>query len=174
MSSRESKDRNLQQKCHRGVVYSMVTIINNSKGYIWKSLKVNVKSFSSQESILELCMGTDVNQTYRGDHFCNIYKIIFYIFANIKSSCCTPEANIKLYVSYIFHKQIRRQLNIPIPRDLWLLLLKQPQKWCYIKSPLKESESSRRLGINVKSMCKWDSSCIAVQVTAGISKNYWG
>ena len=53
-----------------------------------------------------LCMGTDVNQTYCGDHFCNIDKIIFYIFANFKSSCCTPEANIKLYVSYIFHKQI--------------------------------------------------------------------
>ena len=38
-------------------------------------------------------MGTDIYQTYYGDHFA--------VYENVKSLCSTPETDIKLYVKYV-------------------------------------------------------------------------
>ena len=40
----------------------------------------------------------DVNQTYCGDHIA--------VYTNTESLCCTPEANIMLYVNYTLIKNL--------------------------------------------------------------------
>lgn len=49
-----------------------------------------LKTFSIHKFLL--CMVTDVNSTYRGDHF--------IIHTNIKLLCCISEMNIALYANY--------------------------------------------------------------------------
>ena len=46
-------------------------------------------------------MVTDDNSTYCGDHFA--------IYTNIQSLCCTPEANIMLYINYTSMKKERKE-----------------------------------------------------------------
>lgn len=47
---------------------------------------VDLKSSSLQEkTMFNYVMGTDINQTYRGNHFT--------IRANTETLCCTPETN---------------------------------------------------------------------------------
>ena len=48
-----------------------------------------------------LCMVTDGNYTYQGEHF--------IIYINVKSLCCTPETNIILYANCT---KIEKKINI--------------------------------------------------------------
>ena len=53
---------------HKGVNYSMETIINNTILYICKLLRVNLQS-SLHKKKLQLCMVIDANKIHHGDHF---------------------------------------------------------------------------------------------------------
>ena len=69
-----------------GVIYSLVTTVNNFVSHICKLLRVSVLEVlitRKKEKELQLCMVIDVNDTYCIDHFA--------MYTYIESSCYTPE-----------------------------------------------------------------------------------
>lgn len=89
-----------------GVVFSTVPIVNHTVLRIWKLLRVNL-------------------ERYHKKIFCNyvwwwiltrliMVIILQHIHADVNSLCCTPETNIRLYVSYT---SIKKKLLV----RMWLV-----------------------------------------------------